>query len=177
MLSGMRPRLVAWSSVAFCIVGCGAKSDLILLHEDVPGTGGAGTQPFAPGTDAGEDVTPLLDSIEYATCGPADGTAFGLILQDGPECDLMQGPPGEFDRIEVWSALPAGFATILVDASSGIAETCRSGVCTQATSARLRIDSAGDGTVNGSYEMAFADGSNKGGPFFALICPSHPLCG
>jgi hypothetical protein len=157
--------------LAWCIVGCGAKSDLALVRADAGDLQGAGDDA------AGGSVQPQPDSIEFTTCGPTDGAAFDLLLGAGSACTPVPAPSRSYDRIEVWSALPSGAVTILIGDGNGLAETCSSGTCAQATGASLAIVPSSDGILTGRYVMNFADGSHKSGQFVATICPSHPLCG
>jgi len=166
-------RSVAWW-LGWCLVSCGGRSDLL------PPGDGAG----APdGATADEGATaPVTTGIEYPTCGPTDGAAFGLRIASQPlECTESTSPPAEFDEIDAWMPLPTRTTDLLITEANGHGAACSftpSGtLCRIAASTRLHIESVSVGTVQGEYTMRFADGTSKAASFVAAQRSYVATCG
>ena len=162
-----------WTLAA--IVGAGALAACGGRVELEPGASDAGVP---------AEVAPAAaDGIEYATCAPADGPAFGLRVLDTPGADCVEtrAPSGAFDEIEAWTPLPATHADLVITEGNGHGAACTLGpsgtMCTLAASTRLHVEPLGGGLVRGDYAMTFGDGTVRARTFTVKACAYAATCG
>lgn len=158
--------------LGWCLLACGGRSQL-----DAIDSGGGAEE-----AGAGEAGT-ALRGIEFATCSPADGPAFGLRVTPDPAaaCVQSQPPAGEFDEIDAWMPLPPAPADLAITETNGHGAACAfteaGTACTVAASTRLHIESTSGGVVRGDYTMTLPDGTTRSRAFAVEACAFTATCG